>query len=90
MFQYAALIDATSRVSEYINSEVELRLTNRIPSDWRDAFEKIKVYVISLERDRAALWGVNEELRNKIKSLEQGTEDLQMILQQIKSTMRPG
>ena len=46
------------------------------PIDWRQEFLTIKEYSVALERSRADLMGSNEELRDKIKSLEHGQEDL--------------
>ncbi len=39
-------------------------------------YERLKEYVIELEASRRDLWGVNEELRTKIVSLEQGQQAL--------------
>jgi hypothetical protein len=44
--------------------------------DWKEAYEKKLHYVVSLERNRSDLMGVNQELRDKIASLERGQEDL--------------
>lgn len=44
-------------------------------------------YMCSLERERANLWGVNEELRLKIASLEAGTLDLQEMLNALRSPL---
>lgn len=48
--------------------------------DWRQVALESKEYAVSLERDRATLWRVNEELREKIAALERGSEELQNIL----------
>lgn len=44
--------------------------------NWREEFNKLQEYCISLEHTRADLMGNNEELREKIKSLELGQEEL--------------
>lgn len=46
--------------------------------------ERLKEYVIALEHSRADLWGANEELRNKIVSLEKGMEDLLELQKDVK------
>jgi hypothetical protein len=40
------------------------------------SIERLREYAVMLERDRANLWGLNEDLRDKIKALEKGQEDL--------------
>lgn len=42
--------------------------------EWKELYLKKCKYAASLERDRANLWGVNQELRDKINSLEQGQQ----------------
>lgn len=37
---------------------------------FKAAFFETKEYAVSLERDRANLWGINEVLRNRVLSLE--------------------
>lgn len=44
-------------------------------AEWTRAFENQKKYVLALEATRRDLWGVNEELRDKIGALERGSED---------------
>jgi len=44
--------------------------------NWRDEYMDLKEKQIMLERDRACLWGVNEELRKKILALQDGQMDL--------------
>lgn len=39
-------------------------------------FQKLREYMVALERARADLMGVNEELRTKIAALERGQIDL--------------
>lgn len=45
--------------------------------DWKKEYEESLLRIMTLERERANLWGVNEDLRNKISALEKGQEDLQ-------------
>lgn len=49
---------------------------NESEIDWKADYLNLKAYTASLERDRANLWGVNEELRTKIVALEKGQQDL--------------
>lgn len=42
-----------------------------------DEYAKLKEDKVALEATRADLWGVNEELRNKIKCLEEGQLEIQ-------------
>lgn len=51
--------------------------------DWT----RLKEYAASLERDRANLWAVNEELRLKIASLEVGSLDLQEVLNALRTPL---
>lgn len=45
-----------------------------------EEFHKMNEDRVALERTRADLWGSNEELRNKIKCLEEGQLELQIKL----------
>lgn len=40
-------------------------------------YNRLREYIVALERTRADLWGSNEELREKIGALERGTLILQ-------------
>lgn len=53
--------------------------------DFKPEFLMEKEYSHALERTRADLWSVNQELREKIESLEKGQEDLLVILSSLRS-----
>lgn len=57
--------------------------------NWREAYENKKLECASLERERANLWGVNEQLREKIAALENGTDDLQEMLKAVSAMNEP-
>lgn len=44
--------------------------------DWKAEYLNLKEYVAALESTRRDLWGINEELRKKINSLEAGQSEL--------------
>lgn len=48
-----------------------------------EEYDKLRTYCMALERSRADLWGVNEELRNKIAALERGQEDLLLRINEL-------
>ena len=52
-------------------------------------FQHLQETRIALESSRADLWGVNEELRDKIKKLEAGQEELIEENNRLKSTSLP-
>lgn len=64
-----------------------MSVTTESHINWRDAYNTKHEYSVQLERERANLWGVNEELRNKIASLERGQEDLQAMLDALRSPL---
>lgn len=44
--------------------------------DWKTEFNKQREYSVALEHSRSDLWGVNQELRDKILALEAGQDYL--------------
>lgn len=55
--------------------------------NWRDAYNLKHEECAQLQRERANLWGQNEELRTKIAALERGQEDLQAMLEALRSPL---
>src|SRR6266851_4190051 len=51
-------------------------------------YQRLKEYSVALESTRSDLWGVNEELRNKVIALELGQYDLQEQLSDAYNVLR--
>jgi hypothetical protein len=71
--------------TDYRTIPLNAKADDPIPFEPRD-YARQREYLCGLERERTNLWGVNEELRAKIRSLERGSLDLQGIIAAIQSS----